>query len=73
MASRLGGIRPKEFIRKVQKAGFKIDHQKGSHVTLINDEGRRIVVPYHAKEMKRGLMFGLIKRAGLTVKEFKNL
>lgn len=73
MSSRIGSIKPKEFIRRLKKTGFKIDHQTGSHITLLDDKEHRIVVPYHVKEMKRGLIFGLIKQAGLTVEEFNKL
>ena len=73
MSARLGSIKPKEFTRRLKKLGFWIDHQTGSHVTLLDNEGRRLVVPYHVKEMKRGLLFGLLKRAGLTVDEFQKI
>ena len=71
MSNRLGSIKPKEFIRRLKKAGFWIDHQTGSHVILLNSEECRVVVPYHIKEMKRGLLFGLIKQAGFTIEEFQ--
>jgi predicted RNA binding protein YcfA (HicA-like mRNA interferase family) len=73
MSSRVPSLKPKEFIRRLKKCGFKIDHQSGSHVILIDNSGKRLVVPYHVREMKRGLLFGLIKQAGLTVEEFNNL
>lgn len=70
MRSRLPNIKPKEFIRRLKKHGFRIDHQTGSHITLIDDNGHRIIVPYHVKDMKKGLLFGLIKQAGFTIEEF---
>ena len=73
MNNRLGSIKPKEFIRRLKQAGFQIDHQTGSHIILYNPTGRRLTVPYHIKEMKRGLMFGLIKQAGLSIAEFIKL
>lgn len=74
MSPRLGSLTPKELIRKLKKTNFYIDHTTGSHVVLINPEAKvRVVVPYHAKELKRGLLFGIIKQAGLTVEEFQNL
>ena len=73
MSSRLGAIKPKEFIRCLQKANFSIDHQTGSHITLLDDKGHRVVVPFHVRDLKRGLLFGLIKQAGLTVEEFRKL
>lgn len=73
MTSRLGSIRPKEFIKRLKKIGFEIDHQTGSHMILRDNKRHRIVVPCHVKEMKRGLVFGVIKQAGLTIKEFNKL
>lgn len=72
--SRLGSLKPKELIRKLKKANFHTDHISGSHVVLFNfSTNVRVVVPYHAKELKRGLLFGIIKQAGLTIEEFQNL
>ena len=73
MAGRLGSFKPKEVIRKLKKAGFREDRQSGSHVLLINSEGRRTTVPVHAKEMKRGLLADVVKQAGLTLEEFQAL
>ena len=72
--SRLGSLKPKELIHKLKKAGFHIDHTPGSHVILLNHSTQvRVVVPYHARELKRGLLFGIVKQSGLTVEEFQNL
>ncbi len=74
MPSRLGSFKPKEVIRKLKRANFQIDHTTGSHVVLFDpDKNVRVVVPFHAKELKRGLLFGIVKQAGLTLEEFRNL
>lgn len=73
MAGRLGSVRPRKFVRKMRRADFKIDHQTGSHVILLNQRGVRLVVPVHAREMKRGLLMDLLKQAGLTREEFQKL
>ncbi|HBL18818.1 MAG TPA: toxin HicA [Elusimicrobia bacterium] len=73
MPGRLGSVKPKEFIRKLHHAGFRIDHQTGSHAVLLNPAGIRLVVPVHAREMKRGLLMGLLKLAGVSVDEFRAL
>jgi len=73
MSERRGSVKPKEFLRHMKRDGCWIDHQKGSHIVMINNENRRIVVPYHVREMKRGLLFGLIKQAGLTIEKFQKL
>jgi len=72
--SRLGSLKPKELIHKLKNIGFHIDHTSGSHVILRNPLTQvRVVVPYHTRELKRGLIFGIIKQSGLTVEEFQNL
>ncbi len=73
MTARPGSTKPKEFIRKLRKRGFIIDHQTGSHVILLHPAGIRLSVPYHAREMKRGLLMGLLKQAGIDPEEFGKL
>ncbi len=73
MSPRLGSVRPREFIAKMKRAGFWVDRQRGSHVILLNESGVRLSVPMHAREMKRGLLMGLIKMADLSVEEFEEL
>lgn len=73
MPGRLGSVRPKEFIRKLARAGFKVDHQTGSHAILLDERGTRLTVPVHAREMKRGLLMSLLKLAGISPDEFRAL
>ena len=74
MSPRLGSFKSKEVILKLKRASFQIDHTTGSHVVLFNpDKNVRLVVPYHVKDLKRGLLFGIVKQAGLTIEEFQNL
>lgn len=64
--------------RKAVKAfgriGYEIDHQTGSHIILRQNvpPHRRLTVPDH-KELARGTLRALIREAGLTVEQFKNL
>jgi predicted RNA binding protein YcfA (HicA-like mRNA interferase family) len=71
--ARLGSVKPREFVRKLKRAGFVVDHQTGSHVVLYHSSGVRLVVPIHAREMKRGLLAALLKQAGLTAEAFQAL
>ena len=58
-------------IKILEKIGFKIIRQKGSHVIMINDRGTRIVIPVHpGKDVKPGLIRAIIKEAGLSREEF---
>lgn len=65
----------REVKRKLEKAGFQVISQKGSHVKFAKEtsEGRlTTVVPYH-KEVTIGTLASIIKQAGLTINEFENL
>lgn len=57
-----------EAVRALEKLGFAIARQKGSHVVL-----RRgsigYVVPMH-RELKLGTLASVLKHAGVTVDEF---
>ena len=59
----------RECIKALQRAGFYISHQKGSHVTMRRDEPKGKVVVMH-KTLKTGTLRSIIKQAGLTVEEF---
>ena len=62
-------------IHALQRAGFIVVRQKGSHIRLqkrIGEEVIRITVPTH-KPLKRSTLSHIIKYAGLTVEDFINL
>jgi predicted RNA binding protein YcfA (HicA-like mRNA interferase family) len=71
--SKLSPLSARECIRALQRAGYVIDRQAGSHITLIRDDPpSRVTVPNH-KELKIGMLRGIIRDAGLTVDEFLEL
>ncbi|MBO7356123.1 MAG: type II toxin-antitoxin system HicA family toxin [Lachnospiraceae bacterium] len=56
----------KEMIRKLKKHGFMVVSQNGSHVKLFNsDKNITIIVPYHNRELKKGLEKAILKQAGI--------
>ncbi|MBP6533887.1 MAG: type II toxin-antitoxin system HicA family toxin [Arenimonas sp.] len=57
-----------EAIRALQKLGFFIARQKGSHV-ILRRGATGCVVPNH-KELKTGTLSSLLKQAGVSVDEF---
>lgn len=70
----LPSFKPRELIRKFEKAGYIIDRQKGSHVILYDPkEGKRLTIPMHIREMPKGTLLSIIKQAGLTREEFLKL
>jgi mRNA interferase HicA len=57
---------PREMIKLLKKNGFEEISQNGSHVKLKNEEtGRTVIVPYHSKDLKKGLEQAILKQAGL--------
>ncbi len=67
-------LKPREVIAILEKAGYYIDHTTGSHYIMRHpDHPWRIPVPYHAKDIKRGVLHSKIKQSGLTQQEFLSL
>ena len=60
-----------EVIKALNKIGYNIDHQTGSHIILRQDKEpyRRLTIPNH-KEISKGTINSIIRQAGLTKDEF---
>lgn len=72
--ARLPTVTPRQIIAALRRAGFEIDHQTGSHIVLYHvTNGRRTTVPYHNRDLGRGLTRRIISQAGLTRNEFITL
>ena len=55
-----------EMIKHLKRNGFVIVSQNGSHIKLHNPStGRTVIVPYHSKDLKKGLEQAILKQAGL--------
>ena len=57
-----------ECVRALQRLGFSLVRQRGSHIVLRNGE-RGCVVPSHA-ELKTGTLHGILKQGGIDPLEF---
>ena len=74
MSPKLPAFKPKEVVRILEKAGYYVKRQTGSHVILVNENMKKILpVPRHNHDLKTGTLHGIIKRSGLTEQEFLNL
>ncbi|MBI3253098.1 MAG: type II toxin-antitoxin system HicA family toxin [Candidatus Omnitrophica bacterium] len=63
-------------IQALQKTGFILRRQKGSHAVLVHsqDLSRRAIVPVHgSKTVKPGTLRSILKGAGISIEEFKEL
>jgi len=57
-------------IKALEKAGFAVYRQRGSHITLVRAAPKaQTTVPNH-KELDRGTLRAIIRQAGLSVDEF---
>ncbi len=73
MAS-FSSMRAEQVIKALQKAGWEVKRQKGSHVILTKaGHTATLSVPFHkGRTLKRGTLLALIKKAGLTNETFMN-
>ena len=68
--SKLPSVSGRQCIRALEKAGFRIVRQEGSHVVVRRDaQFAQLVVPDH-RELDRGTLRAIIRQAGLSVDEF---
>jgi predicted RNA binding protein YcfA (HicA-like mRNA interferase family) len=72
MNERLPALTAREVIRALERAGFVVSRMSGSHCRLVHmtDPARKVTVPIHSGDLKRGTMRGIIAQAGMTVAEF---
>ena len=75
MNQRLPALTAREVIRALERAGFRESRTSGSHCRLIHatDPARKVTIPIHSGDLKRGTLRGIIAQAGLTVAEFMAL
>jgi predicted RNA binding protein YcfA (HicA-like mRNA interferase family) len=74
MIARLRGVRAKELVRALEKVGFHIIRQRGSHLVMHKaDADKMLVVPVHPGELPRWLLKKIIKQAGITDDELTSL
>jgi len=72
MNQRLPSITARKAIGAPERAGFVVSRTSGSHCRLIHpgDPTRKVTIPVHAGDLRRGTLRSIIAQAGLTVPEF---
>lgn len=71
--SKLPQVKPKHLLRAIQKVGFEIKKQRGSHVDLRHPDGRRTTIPIHNKTLGKGMLKAILRQTELTVEELRKL
>lgn len=71
--SKLPRVSGQEAVTALQRIGFRIRRQHGSHIILRRDDPfAQTVVPAH-RELDRGTLRAILRQIDLTVEEFVSL
>ena len=75
MTPALPVVKAKACLKALQRAGFYIDHQTGSHARLFHrtKPKPRVTLPVHNKDLPPGTLKSILRQAGLSVDEFVEL
>lgn len=75
MSEKLPTLKARELVRVLEKSGFRLIHQKGSHATYKHPVSqKRTTIPIHpGKDLKRGLLRGILNDLGWTQEDFLKL
>ena len=74
--SNIPQVSGKEIIKALEKIGFEVARQKGSHIRLIrikNSRKQLLTIPNHKIIRKGTLLNGILKPINLSLEEFKKL
>jgi predicted RNA binding protein YcfA (HicA-like mRNA interferase family) len=63
----------RDVLARLQRAGFVVRRQSGSHVVLRHPNGKQTYVAMHAGDIPTGTFRAILKQAGMTEEEFKEL
>ncbi len=75
MSRHLPAVSGRQLLRALQRAGFVVLRQKGSHVSLEKrtaDGYWRTIVPMH-REMRPGTLRDILNQSGLTKDQLREL
>jgi len=74
MSDRLPRANVSQVIKAIEKLGFVLVRQSGSHMIFKNNDGTRITVPYHSKQnLHPRIIKSIINDCKLSVEEFTKL
>lgn len=66
-------IKPKKFVKILEKLGFLKRDAEGSHLFFRHPDGRTTVIPIHNRELSRGLLRKILNDIQITVEEYEKL
>jgi predicted RNA binding protein YcfA (HicA-like mRNA interferase family) len=63
----------REILARLQRAGFVVRRQSGSHLVVSHPDGRQTYVAMHPGDVPTGTFRAILRQAGLSEEDFKNL
>ena len=74
MARKLPRLQANEVVRILQRHGFALISQRGSHQKWRNDDtGKQAIVPYHkGKQLPVGTLRSIIEGSGIPEERFRS-
>jgi len=74
VSGRLPRVTADEIMRVLEKAGFTLVRQSGSHKIYRSSTGKRATVPYHkGKVLHPKVLASILRDADLSREDFQNL
>lgn len=71
---KLPALTPQKVMKIIQKRGFILDRVKGSHHIFFHPETkRRVIIPFHKRELPVGTLIEILKQAGIERDEIEEL
>jgi len=63
----------REVLAKLRRAGFEEVRQSGSHKVLRHPDGRQTYVAMHTGDVPEGTFRKILKQAGMSLDQFREL
>jgi predicted RNA binding protein YcfA (HicA-like mRNA interferase family) len=74
MSEKIPRVSADKVIRVLERTGFAMVRQSGSHKIYKNKEGVRVTIPYHSGKMIHPkIIKNILNDANLTIEEFNEL
>ena len=71
--TKLPVLRPLEVLKKLEKAGFVVTRQTGSHARLIHSDGRATTVALQSRDLPKGTLRAILRQCEMTTEEFQKI
>ncbi|KCZ72919.1 putative periplasmic or secreted lipoprotein [Candidatus Methanoperedens nitroreducens] len=71
---KLPSLTPHKIIKLLEKEGFVLDRTKGSHYIYYHPKTKRkVVIPLHKNDLPKGTLLEILKQAGISREELRDL